>query len=78
MRYAAPLMLAAALTLSACATPTPFARPTPTAATEPVVDGSVVACSAFGPIGFSRLSDTLETIAAVKAHNAAWEALCKR
>lgn len=30
----------------------------------------------FGPILFSRLHDTAETIEAVKAHNAAWDTLC--
>lgn len=35
------------------------------------------ACQAFEPIRYSR-DDTAETIKQVRAHNAAWDALCKR
>lgn len=71
-RFKKPLMLAVLLMLSACATPTAYAPQTQTPVTKP----TDTACTAFGPILFSRLHDTLETIAAVKAHNAAWTALC--
>ncbi|HET8727596.1 MAG TPA: hypothetical protein VFO41_08820, partial [Alphaproteobacteria bacterium] len=33
-------------------------------------------CSAFEPIRYSR-KDTPETVTAIRAHNAAWDALCK-
>ncbi len=62
------LMLAGLLSVTACATSRPSEPPTSGRATE--------ACLVFGPIQFSRLHDTAETIVAVKAHNAAWEALC--
>jgi hypothetical protein len=35
------------------------------------------ACSAFRPITYSAAKDTPETVAQVRKHNAAWEALCK-
>jgi len=57
------LMLALLPILGACA------HRTATPATN-------TACTAFAPIGFSRLHDTEETIIAVKAHNAAWDAVC--
>jgi hypothetical protein len=34
------------------------------------------ACQAFEPIRYSR-KDTPDTIKAIRAHNAAWDALCK-
>jgi hypothetical protein len=34
------------------------------------------ACQAFEPIRYSR-NDTAETVRQVRAHNAAWDALCK-
>lgn len=43
------------------------------AATPAVVD---TACRAFEPIRYSR-NDTNETQRQVRAHNAAWDALCK-
>lgn len=58
------------LMLASCATPHPPARPTAIPATD-------AACKAFAPILFSRLHDTVETIAAVKAHNDAYDALCR-
>jgi len=61
-RLAPPLL--APLMLGACAHP-----PTPTAATaEPD-------CTAFGPITYSK-ADTDETIRQIKAHDAAWRAMC--
>lgn len=50
-------------TLAACAHQTP-------------IPATSAACLAFAPIRFSRLKDTPETIVAVKAHNAKWEAMC--
>ena len=41
----------------------------------PEVDPALVACKAFAPIYWSE-RDTDETILAVKAHNAAWLAIC--
>lgn len=41
----------------------------------PEVDPALVACKAFAPIYWSE-RDTDETIFAVKAHNAAWLAIC--
>ena len=35
-------------------------------------------CAVAKVIQFSRLSDTLETIAAVKEHNAVYETLCTK
>ncbi len=66
------LLLAASLPLTACETLT-----TASGGTElpPEVDPSRVACEAFRPITWSR-SDTPETVAEVKEHNAAWRALC--
>jgi len=43
---------------------------TPTAVTD--------FCAVAKVIQFSRLSDTLETIAAVKEHNAVYETLCTK
>lgn len=40
------------------------------------IPATSAACLAFAPIRFSRLKDTPETIVAVKAHNAKWEAMC--
>lgn len=51
------------LILAACVTPTQTAVPDS-------------ACLTFKVIQFDRLNDTLETIAQVKEHNAAWRALC--
>lgn len=59
-------MLLLCATLAACAGQTP----------SPAIRVTDSACTAFGPILFSRLHDTEDTIKAVKAHNAAWEALC--
>lgn len=42
-------------------------------AQQAVID---TACQAFEPIRYSR-QDTPETIKQVRAHNAAWDALCK-
>jgi hypothetical protein len=42
-------------------------------ARQVVVD---TACQAFEPIRYSR-DDTAETVKQVRAHNAAWNALCK-
>ena len=42
----------------------------------PEVDPALVACKAFAPIYWSE-RDTDETILAVKAHNAAWLAICR-
>ena len=72
--YLLPLMLVVALTSVSCSTLQASGRPTPTAATEV----QPVACTAFAPIMFSRLQDTEETIAAVKQHNATYDALCRR
>lgn len=38
--------------------------------------GTKAACSSFTPIGWSS-KDTTETIREIKAHNAAWKAVCK-
>ena len=69
------LSMLAMLSLSAaCAQvskPTPV-PPTLTVATEAKPD----ACKVFKAILFSRLHDTVETIGAVKEHNAALEAYC--
>ncbi len=54
---------AAALLLAGCATTTPTA----------VTDTS---CLALEPITYS-IKDTPETIAQIRAHNAAWDTLCK-
>ena len=68
MRALRKLSPLAVLLLAACQTMIP------TSGTEPrVVDTS---CIAFEPIRASR-ADTEETRAQVKAHNAAWDALCK-
>lgn len=72
------LMLAAPLMLIACATPQASEPPTSSPAPSPApADGKAVACASFGPIIFDRLTDTEDTIAAVKAHNAVWVALCR-
>ena len=42
----------------------------------PVHQANTVACKAFKPIAYDRLLDTLPTIAQVKQHNAAYDALC--
>jgi hypothetical protein len=55
--------------LSGCATTTAID------ATEPSLTPTTVACRLFTPLGWSR-RDTDDTIRAVKAHNAAWAALC--
>ena len=34
-------------------------------------------CTAFGPITYSAAGDTRETVTQVRAHNAAWTALCR-
>lgn len=34
------------------------------------------ACIAFSPITFSAQGDTPETVARVRGHNAAWDAVC--
>lgn len=56
--------------LSGCATMTAIDATEPSALTA-----TMVACRLFTPLGWSR-HDTDETIRAVKAHNAAWAALC--
>lgn len=53
--------------LTACATTTG------SAGTRPVAG----ACAAFSPIYWST-QDSDQTIRAVKAHNAAWKAVCER
>jgi hypothetical protein len=40
---------------------------------QPVIDTS---CTAFEPVRYSR-NDTEETKRDIRAHNAAWDALCK-
>lgn len=40
---------------------------------QPVIDTS---CTAFEPVRYSR-NDTEETKREIRAHNAAWDALCK-
>lgn len=60
-------MLIAACILSACANQMPSAG---TSGASPLF------CSEAKPIVFSRLHDTLETIAQVKAHNAVGQKLC--
>lgn len=73
MHKSTMLSLLGVLLLSAsCATPTAPAPPTST----PATDGRAEACKAFEPIIYSRKNDTVETIEAVKKHNAAWDALC--
>jgi hypothetical protein len=67
MRALRKAWLLAALLLAACQT-------TPTSGIKTsVVDTS---CAVFEPIRASR-SDTAETRDQVKAHNAAWDAICK-
>lgn len=39
-----------------------------------IVDTS---CTAFGPIQYSAMYDTEQTVTAVRQHNAAWRKLCK-
>lgn len=68
--FRALLMLAVLSSVTACATHQASEPPTPSRAID--------ACVAFGPIQFSRLHDTEETIVAVKAHNAAWSAMCAK
>lgn len=45
------------------------------ACTTPSVQSTRVACEAFRPVTWSR-TDTPETVAEVKGHNAAYGALC--
>ena len=60
--FARRWLLVAPLIAAACA-------PIPSTATDS-------ACLAFAPITFSGTSDTPETIRQIRAHNAAWTALC--
>ena len=39
-----------------------------------VVDTS---CSLFGPITYSAVGDTVETVTQVRQHNAAWHRICR-
>lgn len=66
-RFAGRLMLAAALctTASACSE------------TRGIGMRTSGACIAFSPIGFSASGDTEMTIRQVRAHNAAWDAVCR-
>jgi len=65
------LLLSVTLPLAACT------GMTASGGTElpPEVDPVKVACEVFRPITWS-LRDTEDTIREVKAHNAAWKALC--
>lgn len=67
----AMLLLFAMPTLTACETLTASGGTD----LPPEVDPAKVACAVFGPISWS-LRDTDGTIREVKAHNAAWRALC--
>lgn len=62
---AAALIAALTASMSACVTPISIPE------TE-----TRVACESFRIITFSRQQDTEETIAQVREHNAAYEALC--
>lgn len=68
MRLAAPIALL--LTLQGCGT-------TSTGASPRTIDTS---CLVFGPITFAEEdpsgSDTAETVAQIREHNAKWEELC--
>lgn len=63
-------MLLPLLALTACAIGTRSAE------ISSHIQTADAACTAFGPIYFSRLHDTPETIVAVKKHNASFQALC--
>lgn len=67
------LLLILPLSLTACASLTNFR------ATEPAPPSQTtrVACESFAPITWSK-ADTDETIAQIKAHNAAWVELCRK
>lgn len=70
-RRAIASLLILPLILTACASLTNFR------ATEPAQSQTArVACESFTPIRWSK-ADTDETIAQIKAHNAAWVALCR-
>lgn len=64
LRRLAPLALAPML--AGCAILTPTRE----------IDPARVACEAFDGIEYSRLHDTEKTIAQIREHNAAYEALC--
>jgi hypothetical protein len=69
------LSMLAMLSLSAACAQAP--KPTPVPPTPTVaIDAKPDACKVFKKIVFSRLHDTVETIGAVKEHNAALEAYC--
>lgn len=42
----------------------------------PEIDPTLVACSSFAVIAYSRQHDTDETIRQIQEHNAVYEALC--
>jgi hypothetical protein len=62
-------MLASLMLLTGCS------RPTGSGAIDTGVPTPAGACLIFDPIGWSG-RDTAETIRAVKAHNAAYKAVC--
>jgi hypothetical protein len=62
------LAMACAWTLTACE------LLTPTPAHDPVA----VSCASFAIIHEDPKTDTLETIAQIRKHNAAWHALCDK
>lgn len=59
-----PVALLAALPVAGCARIRGTAMP---------ISG---ACIAFAPITYSQSGDTVTTIAQIRGHNAAWDAIC--
>lgn len=62
------------LILGGCASLTSFAEAL-TAKPAETVDVNAVACASFTPITWAD-EDTDDTLAQIRAHNAAWRALC--
>ena len=76
MKQLGALMLSAAIILGACATksgPDVVVRTIELPASIPATD----ACKIFGPIIYSYLHDTAETINNIEEHNAVWDAVCE-
>lgn len=62
------------LILGGCASLTSFAESLMAKPGE-TIDVNAVACGSFGPITWAD-EDTDDTLAQIREHNAAWEALC--
>jgi hypothetical protein len=70
-------MLVSLLTLTACAHEIPtLATRTEVAAAPAAPPPAPSACTAFPRITFSRLHDTAETVAQIKAYDAGRDVLC--